>query len=141
MTVPVPGDLVAGGGRHRADRSKVGAELACRRRAVLVLQASIAGSTLTVTLASGGPLTFNLQGAPAATRLNVSGSDVTVAAPLVDVWTGAQNTVFANAANWDDISNNLTPAAVAPGSLATAQFDSGGSANASSPTEAIRSFS
>ena len=42
------------------------------------------------------------------------------------VWTGAQDTNFANASNWNDITDGLNPAASAPGAQDTAEFITGG---------------
>ena len=72
-------------------------------------------STLVVTLAGGGVLDYNLIATPATTQLSVSGSDIVVGSTPTEVWTGSVNTSFGDAANWDDVINNVTPAASAPG--------------------------
>jgi collagen type I/II/III/V/XI/XXIV/XXVII alpha len=58
--------------------------------------------------------------------VTTSGSVITQAAARNLVWTGAQDTNFANAANWDDTTNTLNPASSAPGAADTAQFLTGG---------------
>lgn len=91
-----------------------------------VTDATISGTTLTVETAAGPSYNFALANTPSTTRVSWSGSDVAVAAPAVKVWTGAADTNFANAQNWDDITNNATPAAAAPSTGETAQFLSAG---------------
>ena len=83
-------------------------------------------SLLTVTLAAGGPLRFDLSGTPASTYVTVSGSDITVTAAPIDIWTGTADTNFGNAANWDDITDNLDPAAAPPGVSVSAELLTGG---------------
>ena len=96
-----------------------------------VIGASISGggafyTTLHATLSAGGTLAFNLEDTPAATHLTVSGSDITVTPTPTEAWTGAANTDFANASNWDDVTDNINPAASAPGAGDIAEFLSGG---------------
>jgi T5SS/PEP-CTERM-associated repeat protein len=44
--------------------------------------------------------------------------------PRLLVWTGTDGTNLANAANWDDTTNNLNPAQAAPDGADTVEFDS-----------------
>lgn len=83
-------------------------------------------STLVVTLAGGRVLDYNLIATPATTELTVSGSDILVGGTPTETWTGNANTNFSDAANWNDVTDNINPAETAPGSLVTAEFLSGG---------------
>ena len=67
-----------------------------------IAAASINGSALDVTLATGTEFAFSLSNTPASTNLSVSGSDIRVVAAPTDVWTGAAGSNFANAGNWDN---------------------------------------
>ena len=91
-----------------------------------VTGASISGSIMTVTLAAGGPLTFDLAGVPTSTVLMASGDEVMVVPPPQFAWTGAQNTNFADAPNWNDVTDGLNPATMPPGATDIAQFTSNG---------------
>jgi len=90
--------------------------------------ASVSGTVMTVTLAAGGPLTFNLAGGvPQTNQLLASGSTIRVV-PLRDLtWTGASGNNFGNAQNWNDTSDGLNPAASAPGSSDLASMTNAGS--------------
>ncbi len=46
--------------------------------------------------------------------------------PATFVWTGAQDTNFDNAENWNDVTDGLNPATTAPGAQDTAEFIMGG---------------
>ncbi len=46
--------------------------------------------------------------------------------PATFVWTGAQDTNFDNAGNWNDVTDGLNPATTAPGAQDTAEFIMGG---------------
>ena len=58
--------------------------------------------------------------APVASTVNIQPPPRTLA------WTGAKNTDFATAANWNDTTNSLNPAVLAPDAADTAQFITGG---------------
>ena len=77
--------------------------------------ASVSGTIMTVTLAAGGPLTFNLgPNEPQTSQLQAIGSEIRVV-PLRDLaWIGGNGTSFGNALNWNDTSDGLNPAASAP---------------------------
>ena len=65
----------------------------------------------------------------------------TYQAPARDlVWTGAADTNFTNAADWNDTSNGLNPAAAAPGGADTAQFLTGGGTITGTGTAAVLQF-
>jgi hypothetical protein len=77
---------------------------------------SVSGTIMTVSLAVGSPLTFNLAGnLPVTTELLAAGSEIEVVPVRELVWTGASNTAFANALNWNDTTEGLDPAAAPPG--------------------------
>ena len=83
-----------------------------------VTGASVSGSTLTVSLGGGGPLTFNLgYGVPLNSQLYTAGSDVRILPVRTFDWTGASDSNFANALNWDDTTDGANPAATAPGTI------------------------
>ena len=64
----------------------------------------------------------------------------TAVTPRTLVWTGAQTTNFANAANWDDLTNATNPAAAPPGALDTAQFLATGGIVTGTGTVAVLQF-
>ena len=56
------------------------------------------------------------------------------------IWTGAQNTDFANAFNWDDVTDSLNPASTPPGVLDTAEFLAAGGTITGTGTVAVLQF-
>ena len=60
--------------------------------------------------------------------------------PRLFDWTGEQDTNFANAQNWNDISDNLSPALTPPGALDTAEFAGGGGVVTGVGTVAVLEF-
>jgi T5SS/PEP-CTERM-associated repeat protein len=65
---------------------------------------------------------------------------VVATAPRTLVWTGATNTVFAAASNWDDTTNGLGFAAAAPDALDTVVFGNNGGAISGTGTAAAIMF-
>ncbi len=93
-----------------------------------VTGATVSGSTMTVTLSSGGPLSFNLGfGAPTTSQLLVSGSDIRILPIRAFDWTGATDHSFVNATNWNDTTDGVNPAATAPGTTDLASMTNAGS--------------
>jgi fibronectin-binding autotransporter adhesin len=93
-----------------------------------VTGASVSGSTLTVTLSAGGPVFINLGfSAPTTSQLLGSGSDIRVVPLRQLTWTGASDSDFGNALNWNDTSDNLNPAASPPGPDDFASLSNAGS--------------
>ena len=111
-----------------------------------VMAATISGSVLTVAVADGAPLTFNLLNTPSSTPLAVSGGEVVVKElPRTLVWAGNpafgfNSTAFTNSSNWDDVTNGLTPAASAPDAIDMAEFSGGGGAISGTGTVAGLQF-
>ncbi len=89
-----------------------------------VTGASVNGTTLTVSVAGGGPLTFNLNpyGEPTTSQLFASGSEVRLLPAREFDWTGADSSNFATAGNWDDVTDGLDPAIAVPGTRDLAAF-------------------
>jgi T5SS/PEP-CTERM-associated repeat protein len=56
------------------------------------------------------------------------------------VWTGAQDTNFATAANWDDVTDSVNPAPAPPGLLTTAEFLATGGIVTGTGTVAVLQF-
>jgi fibronectin-binding autotransporter adhesin len=90
--------------------------------------ASVANAILTVTVASGGPLTFNLgYGAPANNQMRIDGSEIHILPDREFVWTGAIGDDVGAAANWNDTTDGLNPAQTAPTATDVAQITGAGS--------------
>jgi len=97
-----------------------------------VTGASITGTTLTVTRAAGAPLNFNLgMGEAQTSELYVSGPDVIVLPSRTLDWTGTVDGDFADAQNWNDVTDGLDPAVTAPGTLDAASITNGGTISGS----------
>ena len=93
-----------------------------------VTGASVNGSIMTVTLASGGPLTFALGGViPLTSQLIATGSEVRVLPVRALDWTGASDSVFSNALNWNDTTDAQNPSTSAPGASDLAIIANAGS--------------
>ena len=92
-----------------------------------ITNAVVNNSTLTVSVTTGGPLTFKLAGSePYTSELYLNGSTLTVL-PLRQLsWTGAAGTDFGTAGNWYDLTNDADPAATAPGAMDEAFIESSG---------------
>ena len=106
---------------------------------VTAVEGNSSHTVLTLTVPSGGfggPGDFILQDSSstdyvfANTTLTVGSQEAATSGGISSyqapartlVWTGAVDTNFANAADWNDISNGITPAASAPGGADTAEF-------------------
>ena len=109
--------------------------------------------TLTVTglganngfvLVDGGGTDYLFANTPLAVGSQLAASAPGFAnyqAPARDLsWTGAQDSNFAVAANWNDTSNALNPAAAAPGGADTARFLTGGGTITGAGTAAALQF-
>src|SRR6202034_989170 len=97
-----------------------------------------ANSTLTIdgTVAAGETIIFtgsnavlNILDAPGfagsiEARGNLSGDQINISRTYV--WTGAQDTNFANPLNWDDVTDALNPAQSPPYAATTAEFPATG---------------
>jgi hypothetical protein len=99
---------------------------------ITVTGSSYAGGVLTLTEASGGPVTLNLPGSFTTSSFllaNVSGAAEVSFVQTQDrtlSWTGDSSTAFGTAANWDDISNGFNPAQSAPNATDTVVFNTSG---------------
>jgi T5SS/PEP-CTERM-associated repeat protein len=75
-----------------------------------------------------------------AGTIQAQGPTDQVNTPRTLVWTGAQTTNFANAFNWDDLTNSANPAATPPGALDTAEFLGTGGIVTGTGTVAVLQF-
>ncbi len=109
----------------------------------------LSGGTLRVTT-SAGPYDLRLSPGEALNHDyfwlspdGTGGTDVGVINELLPrtlIWTGAQDTNFGNATDWNDTTTNLNPAPLAPNSSDAAQFLSGGGTITGNGTAATLGF-
>ncbi len=94
------------------------------------------GSTVTLQLAGpySGETFQTAQDSGTGTMVTL------VEAPRTMVWTGAKDANFGSAANWNDLTNSLNPAAFAPNSGDTTEFLTGGGIISGTGTAAILRF-
>jgi hypothetical protein len=103
------------------------------------LSSSTAGAfSETITLLANGSNSSGYLGALPEEVITVTGS--VVAVPRTLIWTGASDTNFANALNWNDTTSGLDPATLAPTKLDTAEFNNGGDIITGTGTAATLSF-
>ncbi len=102
------------------------------------LSTSTAGAfSETITLSATGSNSSGYSG-PLTEVLTVTGTVVLPVRTLV--WTGANNTNFANPLNWDDTTLSLDPATFAPDPADTVDFDGNGGIIAGTGSAAVLSF-
>jgi T5SS/PEP-CTERM-associated repeat protein len=109
-----------------------------------------AGSTVTIagTVSTGETIVFTgtdavlniLDPAGFAGTVEGQGPSDQVNMPRTLVWTGAQNTNFANPFNWDDVTDSLNPASTPPGPQDTAEFLATGGTVTGTGTVAVLQF-
>ncbi len=97
---------------------------------VTVTGSSFSGGVLTLTAASGA-VTLAVPGTFSASQLVVANGTAGATVALLATqdrtlsWSGAGgNAAFGSAANWNDLTNNLSPAQTAPGATDQVDFDS-----------------
>ncbi|MSP02903.1 MAG: hypothetical protein EXR07_17950, partial [Acetobacteraceae bacterium] len=104
------------------------------------------GSGLLSIIEGGNTIQLQLAGTYTGEFFQVAadtgtGTLLTLAAsPRSMVWTGSNGTSFANATDWNDITNSLNPALSAPDSADTAQFLTIGGAITGAGTAAVLQF-
>jgi hypothetical protein len=89
-----------------------------------------------ITLVVIGTNSSGYLGAPPQEVVTVTGTVL----PKTLEWTGASNTNFANAANWDDVTLRLDPAARPPSAIDTMEFNSNGGVIPGTGTAATLKF-
>ena len=90
-----------------------------------------AGTNAVLNLADPAGFAGTIQGQGPTDQVNT---------PRTLVWTGAQNTDFANAFNWDDLTTPANPATAPPDVLDTAEFRATGGTVTGTGTVAVLQF-